>query len=111
MNNTVIATPGYFSVTLNTSVQVEMTAKEHSSFYRITFPRNKTSLISNDSAALPYNPVILFDLTDLPETRINGSILASKGAHGGGRIQGSGVFLPSFGLGTYEVSQSNICFG
>ncbi|KAH8586221.1 glycoside hydrolase family 92 protein [Bisporella sp. PMI_857] len=106
LNNSVKATPGYFSVSLNTSIQVEMTTTEHASVYRITFPRSQTSLVSNDSSALPYNPLILFDLTDLPESRINGSIQVSKGTHRGGRFQGNSTFKPSFGLGTYNYNGS-----
>jgi len=102
MNNTVEADPGYFAITLNTSVKVEMTVKEHAALYRITFPRNLTTPTSKNSSALPYTPVILFDLTDLPETRINGTIGVSW-KPSKGRFYGSGTFVPSFGLGTYDA--------
>ena len=81
-----------------------MTPKEHSVLYRITFPRNETSLESDDDSALPYKPMIFFDLTDLPESRTYGSMSVLKKPNGTVRFSGNGTFNPSFGLGSYNVS-------
>jgi putative alpha-1,2-mannosidase len=99
LNNTVKAHPGYFAISLNTSIHTEMTVTNHTALHRITFPSNST-VSEQNPAALPYSPLILFDLTDLPESRINGTIsVAEKSA----RITGTGTFNPSFGLGTYDL--------
>lgn len=50
-----------------------MTVTNHTALYRVTFPSNFSTADQNQTA-LPYSPLILFDLTDLPESRINGSI-------------------------------------
>jgi len=83
-----------------------VTAKAHSVFYRITFPRNETDLESNDPSALPYKPIIFFDLTDLPESRTYGSMSVLERPDGTVRFSGNGTFNPSFGLGSYNVSPS-----
>jgi putative alpha-1,2-mannosidase len=99
INGTIEAHPGYFAVSLNTSIHTEMTVTNHTALYRLTFPTNSTTPYQNQMA-LPYSPLILFDLTDLPDSRINGSM----GVDGStGRISGSGTFVPSFGLGTYDL--------
>ena len=81
-----------------------MTAKEHSVFYRITFPRNETNLESDNPSALPYRPIILFDLTDLPESRTYGSMSVLERSDGTVQFSGNGTFRPSFGLGSFNVS-------
>lgn len=83
-----------------------MTAKEHSVLYRITFPRNETDLESDDPAALPFKPIIFFDLTDLPESRTYGSMSVLERPDGTVQFSGNGTFNPSFGLGSYNVSYS-----
>lgn len=75
-----------------------MTVTNHTALYRLTFPSNSTT--APNQTVLPYSPLILFDLTDLPESRINGSIAVDGGT---GRITGNGTFNPSFGLGTYDL--------
>ena len=97
MNNTVEAHPGYFAITLNTSIHTEMTVSNHTALYRLTFPKNA---INAQNVTLPNSPLILFDLTDLPDSRINGSMAVDGKT---GRITGSGTFNPSFGLGTYDL--------
>lgn len=83
-----------------------MTVTNHTALYRLTFPTNssKPSASSNETIPpvpdLPYSPLILFDLTDLPDSRINGTM--SVDAHSG-RISGTGTFVPSFGLGNYDL--------
>lgn len=100
MNNTVKAHPGYFAISLNTSIHTEMTTTNHTALYRLTFPANLTNSATDNETALPYSPLILFDLTDLPESRINGSISVDGTT---ARITGNGTFRPSFGLGTYDL--------
>jgi putative alpha-1,2-mannosidase len=99
MNNTVEAHPGYFAISLNTSIHTEMTVTNHTALYRLTFPLNAPTSADNITA-LPYSPLILFDLTDLPESRINASISVNGTT---AQITGSGTFAPSFGLGTYDL--------
>ena len=99
INGTAEAYPGYFAVSLNTSIHTEMTVTNHTALYRINFPRNATTSTGNQTA-LPYSPLILVDLTDLPESRINGSAEVDGTT---GRITGNGTFHPSFGLGTYDL--------
>lgn len=99
MNGTVEAHPGYFALSLNTSIHTEMTVTNHTALYRISFPPNPTAT-TNNQTALPYSPLILVDLTDLPESRINGSIEVDSLT---GRITGNGTFAPSFGLGSYDL--------
>lgn len=76
-----------------------MTVTNHTALYRINFPSNSTAATRNQTA-LPYSPLILVDLTDLPESRINGSIEVDGFT---GRITGNGTFAPSFGLGSYDL--------
>lgn len=71
-----------------------MTVSNHTALYRIGFP----GTLSNDS--LPYSPLILVDLTDLSDSRSNGSISVDAET---GRIVGSGTFNPSFGIGTFDL--------
>lgn len=99
LNDTVQASPGYFAISLNTSIHTEMTVTNHSALYRLTFPSNETAAASKKTV-LPYSPLILFDLTDLPESRINGSISVNETT---ARITGNATFNPSFGLGTYDL--------
>ncbi|TAQ91187.1 hypothetical protein B7494_g568 [Chlorociboria aeruginascens] len=106
INGTVVATPGYFTVTLNTSIKAEMVVTEHVALYRFTFP--PPSSIPNPNSTnstvptpnLPYSPLILVDLTDLPDSRANGRIEVDGAT---GRIIGNATFSPSFGIGSYEL--------
>ena len=76
-----------------------MTVTNHTALYRITFPSNSTTSAQNQTA-LPYSPLILVDLTDLPDSRTNGSIEVDGNT---GRIVGNGTFSPSFGIGSYDL--------
>lgn len=98
-NGSVKAHPGYFAIGLNTSIHTEMTVTNHTALYRITFPTAATVPGYNESA-LPYSPLILVDLIDLPDTRVNGYIEINEK---NGRITGNGTFSPSFGLGSYNL--------
>ena len=89
LNDSIKASPGYFSVTLNSNVAVEMTVAQHTTLFRFTFPSSSES------------PLILQDLTDLSDSRQdNGSVSVDADT---GRINGSSVFLPSFGSGNYTL--------
>lgn len=75
-----------------------MTVTNHTALYRLTFPKDEEDTGKNQT--LPNSPLILFDLTDLPDSRVNGSMEVDGET---GQIKGSGIFAPSFGLGTYEL--------
>jgi putative alpha-1,2-mannosidase len=98
INGSVEAHPGYFAVSLNTSIHTEMTVSNHTALYRLTFPSNLTT--AQNQTALPYSPLILVDLTDLTESRTNGSVEVDGSS---GRITGNGTFKPSFGIGNYDL--------
>lgn len=88
-------------MSLNTSVHTEITVTNHTALYRITFPGNSSTGTANSSTpALPYSPLILVDLTDLADSRTNGSVSVDASS---GRIMGNGTFNPSFGVGTYDL--------
>lgn len=87
----VVAHPGYFSISLANGVQAEMTTTNRSALYRFTF---------NKSTAKSLSPVILMDLMDLPQSRSNGTANVDPST---GRLTGSGVFNPSFGIGSYAL--------
>ncbi|KAF1988259.1 glycoside hydrolase family 92 protein [Aulographum hederae CBS 113979] len=94
VNGSIEAHPGYFALTLNSSIRAEMTVTNHSAIYRFTFPATG----SNNSTSL--RPLILAELSDLPNTRSNGSITVDPDT---GRITGNGTFEPSFGIGNYDL--------
>lgn len=88
-------------MSLNTSVHTEITVTNHTALYRITFPGNSSTGSTNSSApVLPYSPLILVDLTDLSDSRTNGSASVDPSS---GRIIGNGSFSPSFGIGSYDL--------
>ncbi|KAI9924051.1 hypothetical protein ASPWEDRAFT_108183 [Aspergillus wentii DTO 134E9] len=91
-NDSVVARPGYFALSLETGIRAEMTATEHAALYRFTFP---TATSSNGSEL---DPVMLIDLTDLWDSRQNASISIDADT---GRVKANGTFLPSFGAGSY----------
>lgn len=105
INSTVEASPGYFAVSLNTSIHTEITVTNHTALYRMTFPgpssgANATATANSSTAALPYSPLILIDLMDLADSRSNGSVAVDAST---GRIIGNGTFEASFGIGTYDL--------
>ncbi|KAG4025189.1 hypothetical protein MFRU_064g00260 [Monilinia fructicola] len=102
INGTAEAHPGYFAVSLNTSIHTEATVTNHTALYRFTFPSNSTAnySASTHQSSLPYSPLILVDLTDLPESRSNGSVQVDPDT---GRLSGTGTFNPSFGIGSYDL--------
>lgn len=86
--SSVVTTPGYFSLDLNSGIRGEMTVSNHTALYRFTFPQTTTA------------PMILVDLIDLPNSRSNGTAAVDPET---GRLYGSGTFNPSFGVGTYDL--------
>ncbi|KAH8887876.1 alpha-1,2-mannosidase, putative subfamily [Thozetella sp. PMI_491] len=107
INETVTARPGYFGISLNTSVYAEMTVSNRTALYRFTFPGGATApkLPANVTApAAPdvtYSPLILADTNDISNTRQNASISVDGET---GRIRGTGTFVPSFGVGYFTLS-------
>ncbi|KAJ9368060.1 CAZyme family GH92 [Paecilomyces variotii] len=92
VNGSVAAVPGYFGLTLDSGIVVDMTVAHHTSLFRFRFPE------SGDNAS---SPLILLDLTDLQDSRQDNATISVDPSTG--RMQGSGRFLPSFGSGTYEA--------
>lgn len=91
-NNSVVAEPGYFSITLDSGIQAEMTTTHHTSIFKFTFPASA----GNDS-----QPLILQDLTDLQDSRQDNATIAVDATTG--RITGNARFSPSFGVGNYVL--------
>ncbi|PNP45309.1 hypothetical protein TGAMA5MH_03033 [Trichoderma gamsii] len=90
-NDSVVAKPGYFGITLNSGPKVEMTTSQHAALFKFTFP----------NAAAGDKPLILQDLSDLSNSRQdNGTVSVDAKT---GRITGNAVFVPSFGSGTYKL--------
>ena len=86
------ASPGYFGLTLDSGIAVQMTTEFHTALYQFKFPAS-----SNDGNS----PLILMDLTDLSESRQdNASVSVDPDT---GRMTGNGRFLPSFGTGNYVL--------
>ncbi|OCK85358.1 glycoside hydrolase family 92 protein [Lepidopterella palustris CBS 459.81] len=92
INDSVIARPGYFGLTLENGIHAEMTTAEHTAIYQFHFPLEKSS---NGSTL---SPLMLLDLTDLWASRQKATISVDDST---GRIKGQGTFLPSFGAGSY----------
>ncbi|KAL4916223.1 glycosyl hydrolase family 92-domain-containing protein [Aspergillus aurantiobrunneus] len=86
--NSVVASPGYFGLTMASGIQVDMTVSHHTSLFRFRITSNQSS-----------SPLILLDLSDLSDSRQdNGSISVDADT---GRLTGHARFLPSFGSGSY----------
>jgi putative alpha-1,2-mannosidase len=95
LNNSVQASPGFFSLTLQTGINAAMTTSQHAALFRFTFPSAPTGgNVSN-------SPLIFLDLSDLQDSRQdNGSCSVDEST---GRITGYARFLPSFGTGSYTA--------
>jgi putative alpha-1,2-mannosidase len=100
IHGTAVARPGYFAVTLNTSIKAEMTVTNHTALYRFSFP-NDTTKASVNSTPLVYSPLILVELNDLQFSIIDGRVQVNNST---GRITGNGTFSPSFGAGQYSLN-------
>ena len=88
-NNSVIAEPGHFGITLDSGPQVDMTATHHAALFKFTFKGSNTG----------EKPLILQDLTDLSNSRQDNATI--KVDPKTGRIQGHGRFVSSFSQGQY----------
>ncbi|KAI9838673.1 MAG: hypothetical protein M1819_004987 [Sarea resinae] len=93
INESVVASPGYFNITLSSQIAVDMTVSNHTSLYRFKFP-------STPIDGSPLSPLILMDLTDLSDSRYNGTINVDNST---GRMTGNATYEPSFGSGTYNA--------
>jgi putative alpha-1,2-mannosidase len=91
VNSSVKASPGHFSLTMNSSIDVDMTVAQHTSLFRFRFP----------TTGQPSSPLILLDITDLSDSRQDNATVAVDSSTG--RMTGSGRFLPSFGSGSYSL--------
>ncbi|KAL9093156.1 MAG: hypothetical protein Q9159_000515 [Coniocarpon cinnabarinum] len=90
-NDSLVATPGYFALTLNSGVAVDMTTTQHASLFRFNFTNGTQG----------GSPLILLDLTDLSNSRQDNATIQVDGTTS--RITASSVFLPSFGSGNYTA--------
>lgn len=97
VEGSVSARPGYFTLDLESGIRAEMTAANHTALYRFTFLGNATANYTVDA---PLSPLFIIDLTDLKDSRYNGSAMIDPES---GRMVGSGTFVPSFGLGSYAL--------
>ncbi|KAI8631347.1 glycoside hydrolase family 92 protein [Xylariaceae sp. FL1651] len=107
IDGSVTAKPGYFAIGLNNSVYAEMTATAHTSLFRFNFPSEAdvpfVYASSGDDGipqTVPNSPLILLDLIDLSNSRLNGNIEIDATT---GRMMGNGTFRPSFGQGSYTA--------
>ncbi|KAM4063652.1 glycosyl hydrolase family 92 protein [Hirsutella rhossiliensis] len=87
--DSVHARPGYFDITLDGGVRVEMTTSAHAALFRFTFQNTSPE----------DKPLILQDLTDLSDSRQDNATIRVDGS----RITGDSVFVPSFGQGKYQL--------
>lgn len=94
------AHPGYFSIELDTGIVVDMTTTQHTSLFRFAFSGEKGGKHHLGANDIPGSPLILMDLTDLSDSRQDNAMIEVDGE---GRMKGSGVFLPSFGSGSYRA--------
>lgn len=90
--NTTKSSPGYFGITLNNSVEAEMTTTQHTALFRFT--------IKDNPGANRSYPLIIQDLSDLSDSRQDNATITVDPKTG--RITGKAVFRPSFGVGTYQ---------
>lgn len=88
-NSTLKASPGYFSLVLESGVRGEMTAAFHTALFQFTFP--------SDGGG---SPVVYLDLSDLSDSRQDNATISVDDS---GRMTGSAVFNPSFGVGKYTA--------
>ncbi|KAK2732726.1 hypothetical protein FQN57_002480 [Myotisia sp. PD_48] len=119
VKQSVKASPGYFSLLLNSSILAEVTVSNHSALYRFTFPDNpappippaptamnpeatrpQNSSSPSRNGTIPLSPLIIVELQDL-----SGSGWDTKASvdPDTGRLQGNGTFRPSFGTGGYSM--------
>ncbi|KAI0266724.1 glycoside hydrolase family 92 protein [Gloeopeniophorella convolvens] len=93
-NNTDDASPGYFSLTLNNSIQMEATSTRRAGLERFTFPKGSTPFFTLDLA------------NDLPASFMGGNMTIDPDA---GRITIGGFWGSSFGPGSFKY-QAFACY-
>lgn len=98
--DTTFASPGYFTITLETGIRTQMTVTNHSVLYSMEFPYKANTTDFKNETGLPYSPLILVDLADLPDSIRDGVIEVDSKT---GRQTGYGTFSPSFGIGSYKL--------
>ena len=67
---------------------LQVTTTSHAALYKFSFPENPDNM--------PLSPLIIVDLTDLPDTRSGGTVQVDATT---GKLSGSATFSPSFGVG------------
>jgi len=96
-NDSIVAEPGYFGVTLENGIRADMAVSEHAALFRFDF----SAAPSQNGTA---NPLVMLDLTDLWASRQNASIsVEAQEGSSTARMRGNGTFLPSFGAGSYVL--------
>ncbi|KAK7550121.1 glycoside hydrolase family 92 protein [Phyllosticta citricarpa] len=91
-NDTVRASPNFFSVQLENGVTVDMTSAVHASLFRFKYPQPDASINAR-------YPMLLLDLTDLQDSRGDNGTIRVDGSTG--RMTGNARFNASFGQGSY----------
>lgn len=86
------ASPGYFSLGLESKIHVEMTVTEHTAMYRFNFSGEP---VAENMTAIP---LIVIDSLDLRVSRTTATLTVSDD----NVFTGVGSFGTSFGSGTYE---------
>ncbi|KAK5954381.1 hypothetical protein OHC33_004103 [Knufia fluminis] len=109
-NESIIAEPGRFAVSLVNGISSEMAVGERAALFRFTFPNtavlngttysNETLGPAAEAGGQNVAPLVMLDLDDLWSSRQNASISVNPTS---GRMIGNGTFLPSFGAGSYMV--------
>jgi putative alpha-1,2-mannosidase len=89
VSSSVVATPGYFGISLSSGVAADMTTAQHTSLFRFKFP-------ATDNGT---SPLLLLDLTDLANSRQDNATISVDAETG--RMIGNARFLPSFGSGNW----------
>lgn len=97
--DSVKARPGYFGITLETEIEAEMTVTNHSSLFRFIFPDTPFFPNETDNGKNVLSPIISSEVADLLQIR-PGEISINNDT---GRMTGSGIFQPSFGVGTFTM--------
>jgi len=91
VEESVVAEPGYFSITLANNVTVSMTSTHHTSMFIFEFPESDG------------HPLILLDLTDLSDSRMDNGTMHVVVGETTARMTGGAVFRSSFSTGAYTA--------
>ena len=76
---------------------LQVTTTKHAALYKFSF--------SDASDNVPLSPLIIVDLTDLPDTRSNGTVQVDATT---GKLTGGATFSPSFGVGRIFIGHVNV---